>query len=161
MEINSLKNLKKNGRVFELYAEVIVNNNPYAVYAFPCTERHNMRLDLVSFDIYNNTEQCDVLSNVNGLMNPLCVQSGDTIFFVDEKNLDKVRSDAAVIAAVIDSVKTANKGKSFKSDENRANDSSNRKKTEQAKAFVPPNIIQTNTTNIEYSEGEIRLKPNF
>lgn len=161
MIIKSLENLKKNGGVYDLYAEVIVNNNPFAVFKFPCTSRHNMRMDLVCFDIYNNTESVDVLCTVNGILNPLVVQDGDVIFYVDEKDLDSVRSDAAVIAAIIDAVKGANKGKQQKVDASRASDNVTKNETEKAKTYIPPNIIQTTNTNIDFGEGTIILRPNF
>lgn len=161
MDINSLKSLKKNGSVFELYTEVIANNNPYAVFKFPCTERHNMRMDLVCYDIYNNTSNIDVITTVNGIMQPLTVQDGDIIYFVDEKDLDSVRSDAAVIASIIDAVKGANKGKEQKTDSGRTADTANRKQTERDKSYVPPNILQSNNKNIDFGEGTIILRPNF
>ena len=161
MEIKSLQNLKKNGAVFELYAEVVVNNNPFAVFKFPCTTRHNMRMDLVCFDIYNNTAAIDVLCTVNGILNPLTIQDGDVLFYVDEKDLDAVRSDSAVIAAIVDAVKGANKGKQHKTDNNKTADNVTRKEKEKAKSFVPPNILQSNNTNIDFGEGTIILKPNF
>jgi hypothetical protein len=161
MEIKSLQNLKKNGGVYDLYAEIIVNNNPYAVFKFPCTNRHNMRIDLVCYDIYNNTSSIDVLCTVNSILNPLTIQDGDILFYVDEKDLDAVRSDATVIAAIVDAVKSANKGKQQKTDVNKAADDIKRKETEKTKNYVPPNILQTNNTNIDLGEGTIILKPNF
>lgn len=161
MNIKSLQNLKKNGSVFELYSEVVVNNNPYAVFKFSCNVRHNMRIDLVCYDIYNNTDSIDVLCTVNGILNPFTVQDGDILYYVDEKDLDSVRSDAAVIAAIVDSVKGANKGKQQKTDSNKAADNMTRKETEKSKSYVPPNILQTNNTNIDLGEGTIILKPNF
>jgi len=161
MIIKSLNNLKKDGGVFDLYAEVVVNNNPFAVFKFPCTSRHNMRMDLVCFDIYNNTDAIDVLCTVNGILNPLVVQDGDTIFYVDEKDLDTARSDAAVISAIIDSVKGANNGKQQKTDPSRISDNVSKNERERAKTYIPPNIIQTTNTNIDFGEGTIILKPNF
>lgn len=162
MIIKSLDNLKKNSdNTYELYAEVIVNNKPFAVFKFPCTDRHNMRIDLVCYDIYSNTDNIDVLTSVNGIYQPLTIQNGDTIYFVDEKDLENVRSDAAVIAAIIDAVKIANKGKAQKTDSNRTADTANRKETEKSKTFIPPHITQTDNTNIDYGEGTIILKPNF
>ena len=161
MDIQSLNSLIKNGQVYDLYTEVIINDNPYAVYTFSCTNRHNMRIDLVCYDIYNNTNHIDILCIVNGILNPLIVQENDIIYFVDDKNIDAIRSDASVIAAIVDSVKNANKGKQQKTDANRSKDVANRSNNEKDKTFIPPHIIQTQNTNISYGDGVIVLSPNF
>lgn len=161
MEIYSLQNLKKNGQVYELYSQAIVNGVAYGVYSFTCTDRHTMRIDLVCFDIYKNTDNIDVLCALNNIFQSLTIQEGDTIFWIEDKDIDNVRSNENVLQALIDSVTAANLGKDTKQDTNRITDTSNRTQTEKNKKLTPPNIIQTSNGNIDFSEGQIILKPNF
>jgi len=162
MEIHSLQNLTKNGQVYDLYSQVIVNGVNYGVYSFPCTDRHTMRIDLVCFDIYKHTDNIDILCSLNSIYNPLTIQEGDLLFWIEDKDIANVRSNENVLQALIDSVTSANAGKDTKQDTNRLNDTANRTQTEKNKKLtIPPNIVQTTNGNIDFSEGAIILKPNF
>ena len=161
MEIKSLTNLAKNGNVYDLYTEVIVDKMKYGLFKFLCTERHQMRLDLVCFDIYQNQNNIDVLSTLNSLINIFTIDSGDYILYVEEKNIDMVRSDASVTAALVAAVKSANSGKGKQNDNNRLNDKAKQKELEKSKTFIPPHIIQHTNGNINLSEGKIIIKPNI
>lgn len=161
MNIQSLENLTSdNNNIFDLYTEVIVNNNTFAVYTFTCTARHNMRFDLVCLDIYNNINNIDVLSIVNGIINLYTVQSEDIIYYLHPDDIDNARSNDDVIAAVVKAVSNANKGKEQKIDSTRTTDKSNQSTTNKAKQYIPPHIIQQNN-NVDYNNGNITLKPNF
>lgn len=161
MDIKSLNNLTSNGKVYDLYTQVIVNNNTYGVYPFVCEAKHNMRIDLVCKDMYGNLDNVDLITGINSLYNPLVVQQGDILFFVDENDVDNVRSDTGALNAIMAAVTAANVGKATKNDPNRLADTAGRSQTEKNKTFIPPNIIQTSTTNVEFGEGTIILKPNF
>lgn len=161
MEIKSLTNLTKNGQVFELYTSVVINDKEYGVYTFPCTERHAMRIDLVCFDIYENTDHIDILSNINGIMNVLTISAGDEILFVEDADLDAIRSNDNVFSAFFEAIKNANNGKEYKSDKNRIKDINKRTETEKSKTYIPPNIVQSSDSNISVEEGKIVLRPNF
>lgn len=164
MEIKSLQNLTKDGQVYNLHAQVIVDNYSYGIYVFPLTDRHTMRIDLACFDIYHNTDQVDILCALNGIFNPLTIQDGDVLFFIEDKDITNVRNNENVLKALKDSVSNANTGKEPKQDQNRLTDSANRAQTEKNKkapTISPPNIVQTPNGNIDFSEGAIILKPNF
>lgn len=161
MEIKSLDNLERNGVIFELYAEVIDKDTKIGIYKFPCTDKHNMRMDLVCNDIYTNTDSIDILCAINGIYNPLVVQNGDVIYFVNPDDLTTVRSSSAIIQNIINTVTNANAGKTQKTDDNKTNDNINKKNVESNKTYIPPNILQTQNTNVDYGEGVILLRPNF
>lgn len=161
MEIKSLQQLTRNGQVFDLHSQVIVNNYSYGVYAFPLTDRHTMRIDLVCYDMYNNTDNIDIICALNGIFNPLIIQDGDIIFFIEEKDINNVRNNDNIIQILKDSVASANAGKNTKQDQNRVADTANRTQTEKNKKLsLPPNIVNNNG-NIDFTEGAIILKPNF
>lgn len=159
MNIKSLNNLQKDGQAFNLCVQVLINGKSYSVYNFPCEDKHSMRIDLVCFDIYQSTDNIDILTNINGIINPLSIKSGDVLYYVDQDDIEDVRSDEAVFTAILNSVKSANKGKEMKQDKNRQKDVNKRNETEKAKSYVPPNIVET--SNVETNNGKIILRPNF
>lgn len=161
MIIKSLDNLKLNGNVYDLFAEVVENVNVVGIYQFACTDRHSMRMDLVCHDIYGNTDNIDIICTINAVMNPLTVQMDDTIFFVNPDDLTTVRSNSSVINNIIDTIKNANAGKQQKNDANRTADTATRTKNELAKKYIPPHIVQTKNASIDYGQATIILRPNF
>lgn len=160
MNIKSLDNLILNGSIYELFTEVINNTNNFGIYPFTCTEKHNMRIDLISFDIYHNTNDIDILCSINGIYNPLTVKEDDIIYFVTPEELINIRSNTSIITNIIDSIKNANNGKQQKLDKNKSKDNASKIKTENNKK-LPPHIIQSETGNIKYGEGSVILSPNF
>lgn len=163
MIIKSLENRKKkkdNKSLYELYTTVLVNDIEYGIFEFVCTDRHNMRLDLVSYDIYENTDKTDILCVINGIINPLTVQSGDNILFIDPDDIDDVRSVDHLMLDILDKIKDANKGKERKIDKNRVSDLRKRKNTEKKK-LLPSNILDKNQKNLRTENGKIKRGPNF
>lgn len=169
MKIKSIEQVKKDVAQdnksykpeYNLYVEVLVNNVNIKLFEFVCTKRHEMRLDLVCFDIYGNQDYIDVLSNLNVMFNVFDVKENDIILFIEQENIDNVASSQSVINNIKDQLKTANKGKSFKQDNNRQKDVAKRTQTEKNKTYIPPNILDTNNSNMQNANGVITLKPNF
>lgn len=161
MEIKSLNQLKKSGQTYDLYTNIIIDNKKYSIFEFPCTERHDMRIDLVCFDIYESMNDVDLLCIINGIINPLSVQNGDLIFFIEAEKLEEVRTNDSILENIVSNLNKLNKGKEHKIDKNRSNDLLKRKQTEINKTFVPPNILNTSGKNINIKDGKIILKPNF
>lgn len=159
MEIKSLEKLRKDGQVYNLYNSVIVNNRQYSIFEFLCTDRHQMRIDLIAFDIYGETNYIDILCTLNNIFNVFTIQTGDVIYYVDIDEVDNIQSNDAVIDAIKDKLKTANTGKEFKRDKNREKDLNNRSNVEKEKK-LPSNII-IGQTNFENVNGKLILKPNF
>lgn len=163
MEIKSLKNIRRNNsnNLYDLYVTLIVDNKEYAVYEFVCTDRHNMRIDLVSQDIYEDTNQVDLLCKVNDIFNPFTIQNGDVLLFVDPEDIEEIRSSESILNDILDKIKTANKGKERKIDKNRRNDLKSRKQKEKEKKLLPPNILDNGNTNLRTEDGNIKRSPNF
>lgn len=161
MEIKSLNNLPKNNGVYDLYTTVLINSNLYSVYTFTLTERHNMRIDLVCYDLYQNTDNIDILTNLNGIYNPFMIQSGMDIYFVSIDEIDDVRSNENLSNSIINLVQNANKGKSLNYDKNRQNDIKNRSTIEKNKSYIPTNILTDQNNVIQIKDNKIILKPNL
>jgi hypothetical protein len=104
-------------------------------------------------------ENIDILTNINGIINPLSIKSGDILYYVDDAEAESIRSDENILKTILDSIKSANKGKEMKQDKNRQKDVNKRNETEKTKAYIPPNIVET--SNVEINNGKIILKPNF
>lgn len=169
MKIKSIESVKKDvaddnksfKAEYNLYIEVLVNNVNIKLFEFQCTKRHEMRLDLVCYDIYENQDYIDVLSNLNIMFNVFDVKEGDIILFIEQEKIDNVASNDSAINNIKEQLKTANKGKSFKQDNNRQKDVAKRTQTEKNKTYLPPNILNSNNSNINNNNGVITLKPNF
>lgn len=169
MKIKSIEAVKKeaasDNRSFKpeynLYVQVLVGNTKIGLFEFVCTKRHEMRLDLVCFDIYGKQDYIDVLSNLNTMFNVFDVKEGDIILFIEEENIGEVSTSESAIQNIKDQLKTANKGKNFKLDNNRQKDVAKRTQTEKNKSYIPPNILDSNNSNLNNNNGVITLKPNF
>lgn len=159
MNIKSLNNLEKDGQAFNLYIQVLIAKKTYNVFNFICDEKHEMRIDLICMDIYQHMENIDILTNINGIINPLSIKSGDILYYVDDAEAESIRSDENILKTILDSIKSANKGKEMKQDKNRQKDVNKRNETEKTKAYIPPNIVET--SNVEINNGKIILRPNF
>lgn len=164
MRIKSLENRKKkedNKSLYELYTTVIVDDIEYGIFEFLCVDRHSMRLDLISQDIYENTDAQDILCAVNGIINPLTVQSGDNILFIDPDDIDGVRSIDHLLVDILDKIKDSNNGKERKIDKNRISDLRKRKEKEKKKKLLPSNLLDNGNKNLRTENGKIKRGPNF
>lgn len=159
MNIKSLNNLQKDGQAFNLYIQVLIAQKTYNVFNFICDEKHEMRIDLICMDIYQHMENIDILTNINGIINPLSIKSGDILYYVDDADAESIRSDENIFKTILDSIKSANKGKEMKQDKNRQKDVNKRNETEKAKSYIPPNIVEK--SNVDINNGKIILRPNF
>lgn len=72
------------------YRVDLLSNKYYTPYDFDpeyrilvLTERHSMRMDLVSFDLYNSVEYVHQLCKLNRIYNPFSVKPGDTIYYTE------------------------------------------------------------------------------
>lgn len=161
MRIKSLEKVRKVNNLYDLYTTVISNDVEYGIYKFFCTDRHNMRIDLICLDIYENTDEIDIICKINGIINPLTVQSGDVILFIDPDNIDDVRTTDNIMLDILDQIKDANKGKELKIDKNRVKDLRNRENNERNKKLLPLHLLDANKKNVTTQNGMIKRGPNF
>jgi hypothetical protein len=105
-----------------------------------------MRIDLVSESIYGNSENSDILLNINLISNPLNIKEGmDIIFPIN--NIDLFRKTITNDSAVI-SIKRKN---SDSYNKNRAD------KEKWDKSGLPPTILSKPTKQISISDNSIVL----
>lgn len=162
MEIKSLDNLNllQNG-LYDLNATVFNTIDGVGIYTFICEERHAMRIDLICNDIYKSTKYADVVMLVNGIFNHLTIEAGDVIFYIEPKLIDNVVKSDNQIESIKQSISKANKGKTAKQDTSRISDKAVQRIKERDKSFIPPNILTATAQNVEITDSEIILKPNF
>lgn len=163
MEINSLNRLTRvnaSTDLYDLFSEIFVNNNTVSIFSFQCKDRHRMRLDLVAYDIYGNTDNVDALMVINSITNPFTIDEGDVIFYTNATEIDAIRSDSQVVEAIKAGVAKGNAGKSQKSDTSRTSDKAKQKQIEKQKTIKLPHLV-SNIPNVTFEEGQIILKPNF
>jgi hypothetical protein len=158
--IKSLEKLTKNkDGSFDVYTKVVSDTITGPVFEFKCDKKHAMRIDLVCYDIYGNTRYIDILTNINSIINPLTINEGDIIYFMDDNEMEDARTSETAINAVLNAIQNAN-NKGTKKDKARVDDLNKRKNVEEKKK-LPPHILINPTDTEEYQEGKVILKPNF
>ena len=88
MNIRSLEQLKsvvQDGevtRMFDLTEASYVVNEDVVLFEYIVPRNREMRMDLISFDIYASTDFTDFLMFLNGKINPFQVREGEKVMFV-------------------------------------------------------------------------------
>lgn len=162
MRIKSLEAAKPNNDgSYNLFFTAIISGVNIPVLTFQCTSRHDMRFDLICYDIYENTDNIDLLCDLNGIINLYSVKDGDIIFYVEEEFIETITSSDAYLSNIQEQLKNANKGKTYKIDTARQKDIEQRSKREKDKIYTSPTILKDGDTNLRYENGNLILKPNF
>jgi hypothetical protein len=136
------------------------NGDQVNLLAFICERRHNMRLDLVSNDIYNSTRYVGTLCQLNNILNPFSIREGDVLFYcndIDAENLLKVPEVirqsgvnellSKVKSDLINALKKRKKDPNVKGIANR-ND-------------LPPSVLPSNAPQIVIDNNKIKIAPNM
>jgi hypothetical protein len=106
-------------------------------------KNEEMRIDLVCYSIYNNTDYIDILLNVNEIDNPLNIKYGDVIKYPSDKDIPlfRVKTESKDITNTL-----INKNKSTRKDKNR-------NKYIEENFTLPPTVLQ-NTIEPVIQEGD-------
>lgn len=141
------------------------DNNVYKVYITQAEERHAGRPWILSNELYQTTDNVEMICAINGIMQPLSIYEGQLLFYPDKDSIQAITQSQqanAISVALTNFVKSANLNKQDKKDSSRLKDKSLERITEKQKTFVPPpNIVKSTESNIQFGEGEIILLPNF
>lgn len=155
---------KTDDGLYEIHIGNFDENVLYKFYSFIVEEKYEGRPWLISDELYNDTNQVDILCDINGIYNPLLFNRDQIIYYPDKNDLTAIRqaqNSNSISDIVKDFVKSANVGKEYKKDTNRSADKSKEAEIEKQKKFIPPNIVKSSETNIQYGDGSIVLLPNF
>lgn len=114
-----------------------------------------MRLDLVCTDLYSNIQNLQMLMFINNIDNPFGINEGDVIFWIESKDLSKVKViDPKIIDDGRDDL--INAFKASISDPARVNYLKNRGTDK-----LPPNIIASSAPKIIIDNNKIIIGSNL
>lgn len=179
MDIKSLENIDKltNDGLYDLHIGDFSDGLNIKIKYIILNDSHTGRPWKLCNDLYQNTDNIDIICDMNGIYNPLSIKAGDIIFYTEKQDINVIRNSkqADAIANSINKIKNANKGKEQKTDSARAKDKQAEKQIEKNKVFNSTaakesqnkqnsnsaNIINNQGGNIKYEDGKITLFPNF
>ena len=94
MELYDINNLIKNdgsGDFYDLFEIFFKKDNGANFKSYRVQRGEEMRMDLVSQSIYNDTKYVDFLCNLNRILNPLNIKFGDIMVYVDVDVIEEFR----------------------------------------------------------------------
>ena len=94
MELYDINKLVKNdgsGDFYDLFEIFFQKDESINFKLYTVQRGEEMRMDLVSNSIYNDTQYVDFLCNLNEITNPLNIKLGDTMLYVDRDFIERFR----------------------------------------------------------------------
>ncbi len=159
MKIKSLDNLKKVSGTSSLYD---LTKSTYtdpsgslaiSVYQHVVEEHESGRIDLVSYYIYQSTEQVDFLLNFNNIVNPLNIPVGAIINYVDAESLGLFEYNDIEKEATDTLKRLANTNKKQRIDKNRESVINN--------PALPPTLTDNMTDPIQIRGNQVIVGENL
>ena len=160
MKFKDLENIKRNkDNSDELYdlteihfqyeADVIDNN----IQTHTVDKDTQMRLDLVSNDIYQTVDYVDFLCDINNIINPLSIKENQKIIYVSQNLIPAFRPELTTNNKIRSQI--SNKRKRRKIDPNR------QKFLEEKSQSLPPTITKKDYNPVKYKDGKISIGDNI
>ena len=150
MELYDIDNLVKNdesGDFYDLFQIFFKNNNDVNFKLYTVQRGEEMRMDLVSQSIYNDTKYVDFLCNLNRILNPLNIKIGDIMLYVDVTNIEVFRVKP-VTKTVQQAIAKSNRG--TQQDKSRQDYIENN-------LSLPPNVLERPSEQVLIKGSVIRL----
>jgi hypothetical protein len=118
-DINRLVRDIRQDNLYDLFEPTFKSRNGFQMQTYLVTKSDEMRIDVISNEIYGTPNESDVLLSINGIDNPLNIKEGDSIMYVDYETLQEYRVET------IDNKEASNRllnaNKSTRKDTNRKN----------------------------------------
>lgn len=154
MKLPDLENIKRVDQT-ELYdlTQISFTYNPelilrnYSIYVVE--ESDQMRMDLICFNIYGNTDNIDFLCNINNIKNPLSVKEGMYILYTDPNLISSFRPDRIKYDKIREVI--SNQRKKSKPDPKR------KKYNDEKSQSLPPSVTKKDYIPVKYRDGKIRI----
>lgn len=90
MESYTLNNIRRNANtnLYDLSQKTVANSTEINTVNHIVTPEQEMRMDIISRDIYGTTNYIEELKAINGILNEWSVKAGDTIklFYLEDLN---------------------------------------------------------------------------
>jgi len=86
MKIYTLENierLKGNDNLYDIFYPMLVDNPNIELKTYTVREEREMRIDLISKDLYGDTSYVDELLHLNGIIDPYSIKKDDIIYYAD------------------------------------------------------------------------------
>lgn len=159
MKIRDLDNLteSKDG-LYNLLDYTFVGTQRIALYGFVLEERHEMRPDLVSIEVYGDDSFVSTILAINNIQNPLSLKKGMVIIHTDVETAVQLNNFSEKIESLRD--KLINKNKKKRTDQARNDFKSAESTREQAKNSRP-SILSTKLDTVQLKDGIIKIEPGF
>lgn len=133
------------------------------LFVFVTERKHEMRLDIISNELYETTEYVGDLCQINNIVNPFSIRANDIIFYPnveDLNDLSKVKEsirqsgiEELISAAKSDLIKALKKKKPDPN-KKRFNDKRNEDQ-------LPPTVLPDNTPTTVIDNNKIKIAPNL
>ena len=130
---------------WDLTQSTFISRNDVSMSYWYVQPDEEMRLDMVCFRIYGNTDYLDILLNVNKIDNPLNIKSGDVLKYPAQGDIHLFRIEESQKQSV---QKLLNTNKSSRKD-------NNRKDYFDQNYTLPPTVLQTPTKPVTISGKDI------
>jgi hypothetical protein len=137
------------------------NGDSVTLIPFICKRRHNMRMDIVSNDIYGTNKYVGTLCQLNNIINPFSISEGWILFYtpVNEAN-GLMRIPESIKQSNIDQLLGHVKNDLIKSFKNKKTDS-NRANYKRSDDALPPTILPGDSPQIVIENDKIRIAPDL
>lgn len=120
---------------WDLSQSTFKSRNDVSLNYWYVQQDEDMRIDLICYRIYDNTDNIDILLNVNRIDNPLNIKSGDVLRYPSESDIYLFRVTEDEKQSV---QKLLNRNKAPRKD-------SNRKDYVEKNYSLPPTVLQVPT----------------
>lgn len=143
------KNLAKKGEIYDIFEKNIKYSNRVTLYQYIVPMEREMRLDLISTDIYGSSDYMEELIILNNIINPYSVKVGQVLLFCPKSEINALYTK--------DEMKTddENKQKIIKA--------AQKKKIHQQKKFesdtsLPTTIMPDNLKQVKIDKKNKKIK---
>ena len=145
-DIDKLITDDKQGGLYNLFDPTFKMNKDYPLSTYVVPQEHEMRIDLISNELYGSVDYSDFLLSLNDIDNPLNVKYNDELKYVDFEAISEYR--VKVIDQKDSRAKLLNSNKTTRKD-------SARQKYVEEKNSLPPTIKDTPTPAVQIIDNQI------
>lgn len=149
-DINELKRDEKQDNLYSLFelTHDTKLTNDITLSEHQVEEDEEMRIDLICYRLYGNTNQIGILLNLNEISNPLNIKKGDIIKYCGIDTIEKFKLSPQTEGLVKQIVPKTKPNKSTRTDKNR-------EEFEKNNYTIPPNLQESPTPPFQISGGSI------
>lgn len=121
------------------------------LYQYEVNPNEEMRIDIISNNLYSTTDYCDFLLDINGIDNPLNIMSGDILLYVPQDQINYFHVDESTAKTIRNTYLNATK--ISKVDQNRQAYIENN-------LSLPPTFLQVPSSAVKIVGNKIVLGGN-